>query len=271
MDIARFQETVWDHYRQHARDLPWRRTTDPYAILVSEIMLQQTQVQRVLPKYEQFLHAFPDLDTLATASLAEVLAVWQGLGYNRRALALHKSAAVILAFHGGRVPAHVEQLASLPGVGRATAGAISAYAFNRPSVFIETNIRAVFLYHFFPGLTGIADAQILPLVESTLDRDNPREWYYGLMDLGAFLKRSCPNPARASKHHSRQAPYEGSNRELRARLLRVLLESGAGIGLTPEELAQLIPGRPPELLENVVAALRREGFLALDGERVRVM
>ena len=179
-----FRDLILAHYRAHGRDLPWRQTTDPYRILVSEIMLQQTQVERVAVKYREFLERFPDFESLAHAPKSEVLLAWQGLGYNRRAIALQGAAQRVIEEYGGRLPADVETLATFPGIGKATAAAICAYAFNMPVVYIETNIRRIFIHFFFQDREGVRDDEILPLVERALDRENPREWYSALMEYG---------------------------------------------------------------------------------------
>jgi A/G-specific adenine glycosylase len=227
--IRAFRARVRAHYRAHGRPMPWRETRDPYAILVSEIMLQQTQVDRVRAKYAAFLAAFPDVAALARAPLDRVLALWQGLGYNRRGLALSRIARRLVDEHGGRVPDDAAALEALPGIGQATAAAIRAYAFDAPVVFIETNVRRVFLHEFFPGRAGVPDAELLPLVAAALDRRRPREWYYALMDYGAALARTVPNPNRRSRHHVRQAPFAGSDRQVRGALLRALV-GGKGRG-----------------------------------------
>ena len=176
-EIARFRTRIYRHYQTHGRSLPWRETRDPYAILVSEVMLQQTQVARVLGKYGEFLARFPDFAHLAAAPLPEVLAAWQGLGYNRRALALKHLAVKVMAEHGGRLPRSEAALRRLPGIGPGTAGAVLAFAFEEPAVFIETNIRRVFLHCFFPGQEGVRDRHLLPYVAATLDRRRVRPWY----------------------------------------------------------------------------------------------
>ena len=224
-EVERFRRRVWAHDRRHYRSLPWRETNDPYAILVSEVMLQQTQVTRVGNYYGRFLARFPDPATLAAAPLAAVLELWSGLGYNRRALALHRAAGVLEREHAGVMPADRDALLRLPGVGPATAGALLAFAFARPAVFIETNIRRVFLHQYFPAAATVPDAALLPLVARTLDRRQPRRWYYALMDRGAALgQQRAGNPNRRSAHYSRQSPFAGSRRELRGRVIRLLTE-----------------------------------------------
>lgn len=224
--IEAFRAQIWAFYGACGRqDLPWRVTKEPYKILVSEVMLQQTQVARVEEKFSQFLWAFPTVEDLAKAPLKEVLAVWQGMGYNRRALALKRSSEKIVAEHGGRVPRGRAELEALPGIGSYTAGAIRAFAFDEPEVFIETNIRRVFIHQFFHDKQGIGDSEIVPLVEATLDRTQPREWYWALMDYGAELpKVARKNPNTQSKHYAKQSTFKGSLRELRGKVVRVLGE-----------------------------------------------
>lgn len=215
---------IYDHYDQYGRDLPWRKTEDPYAIVVSEIMLQQTQVNRVIDKYLEFIAAFPSVRSLAQVPLREVLRIWQGLGYNRRVLSLKKLADVVLADYDGEIPSDVRRLVKLPGIGPATAHSICAFAFNQPVVFIETNIRTVFIHHFFNDHNEVLDSEIRPLVEQTLDRDNPGRWYNALMDYGVALKKQFTNPGKKSAHYQKQAPFEGSNRQVRGAILKMLMK-----------------------------------------------
>jgi A/G-specific adenine glycosylase len=257
-EIRAFHEVVWRHYREHGRKLPWRETTDPYEILVSEVMLQQTQVSRVARKYRKFLSAFSDIEALAAAPLPEVLRVWQGLGYNRRALALHRLARTVVDQHGGIIPADVEILRELPGIGPATASAIRAFAFNQPVVFLETNIRTVFIHHFFAGRGKVRDKDVLPLVAETMDSDSPREWYWALMDYGVMLKERFGNPSRRSAHHARQSRFEGSNRQLRGRVLRALTSRGT---VTCDDLRRDL-GIGRSRLASILQELADEGFVA---------
>jgi A/G-specific adenine glycosylase len=259
---AKFRKTIYQHFREYGRRLPWRETNDPYDILISEIMLQQTQVERVLQKYQGFLDRFPDFGALAEAPFPEILAAWQGLGYNRRALALKRLAQRVAAEFGGRLPASQEILGTLPGIGPATAGALAAFAFNQPAVFIETNIRRVFLHFFFPAQAGITDREILPLVENTLDKDQSRVWYYALMDYGVMLKKIAPNPNRRSAHYARQAAFANSDRQVRGLILRILLKHPS---LNLQELAHKA-GQSRERTGVIVAQLEQEGFLAKKGE-----
>jgi len=222
--IQDFQELVLSYYYEHGRDMAWRHTSDPYQILVSEIMLQQTQVERVTIKFPEFIKAFPDFAALAHASLENVLSVWQGMGYNRRAVSLQKCAVKVMTEYNGLLPADSDILGTFPGIGSATASSIGAFAFNMPVVFIETNIRRVFIHFFFPYSATVHDAEILPLVEQTLYRTNPRIWYWALMDLGSALKKTCENPNRRSAHYTKQSPFEGSDREIRGSILKILLK-----------------------------------------------
>jgi A/G-specific adenine glycosylase len=187
-------------------------------------MLQQTQVERVVEKYPLFIRRFPTVIALSRARLATVLRVWQGMGYNRRAVYLRLAAREILRLYGGAVPSGQEELDNLPGIGAATASSIRAFAFNKPSVFIETNIRSVFIHHFFSGKENISDASLLPLLQRTLDTENPRRWYSALMDYGAYLKKQYANPSRKSAHHKPQRAFQGSTRQVRGHIIKLLVE-----------------------------------------------
>ena len=217
-----FRELVWQKGRELYRDMPWRQNTQPYYVLVSELMLQQTQVDRVIPKFEAFIRQFPDEKTLAEASLADVLRLWSGLGYNRRAKFLHEAARKITNELNGIFPGTRERLLQLPGVGRGTAGAIMVYAFNQPEVFIETNVRTVYFYHFFQDSEEISDAEVLPLIQETIDREHPKEFYWALMDYGTWLKRNGAGRITLSKHYKKQSPLKGSVREVRGQIMKLL-------------------------------------------------
>ena len=238
--------------------MPWRLTHDPYRILVSEIMLQQTQVSRVVPFYKNFIKQFPNFRLLAKAKLVDVLCAWQGLGYNRRALSLQKLAKEILEKYKGRLPRDRKTLESLPGIGSYTAGAIRAFAFNEPEIFIETNIRRVFIHFFFPRRSGVTDMALKRCIKRTLDRKHPREWYYGLMDYGAMLgvATKYENPNRRSAHYARQSKFAGSDRELRGKVLRILL--------TKKRLSMA------KLPEKITAGLVRDGFIVKHGGFVSI-
>lgn len=250
---------MWDYYAAHGRnDLPWRQpepdgSFDPYKILVSEVMLQQTQVSRVIPKFRAFVTAFPTIDALAAAPLAEPLRLWSGLGYNRRAKFLWQAAQQ--AAKG--LPKDSQALRQLSGIGPNTAGAILAYAYNQPAVFIETNIRTVFMHHFFSGQQDVRDAVIADVVARSLP-DNPRAWYWALMDYGTHLKQTVGNLNVASAHYVKQSPFEGSRRQIRGQLLRLL---GTG-SRTKDQLAAVIPD---EHLVDVLKDLTGEGLIQKQG------
>ena len=266
-DIDSFRKTVFSYYRRHGRDLPWRKTREPYRIFVSEMMLQQTPVKRVLEKYGRFMERFPDFESVAKAPLKDVLAAWQGLGYNRRAIALQKAGGMVVREFGGELPRTVERLMTLPGIGHATACEIAAFAFEAPVVFIETNVRTVFIHHFFTDADArVSDREILPLVEETLDVTRPREWYYALMDYGVMLKKEKGNPGRRSAHHVRQAPFENSDRQVRGGIVRLLVAEPV---LSEYQIARRIRKSRRRVRENL-ERLESEGFLQRRGGRYRI-
>lgn len=260
------RRVICHYYHHQGRQMAWRETTDPYRIFVSEVMLQQTGVERVRQKYVDFIEKFPDFPALAAAEQRDVLAVWQGLGYNRRAIALHRSARIVMETFGGALPRTVDDLESLPGIGHATASSIAAFAFNVPTVFIETNVRRVFIHFFFRGREGITDAEILPLVAETLDPEHPREFYWGVMDYGTMLKKRYPNPNRRSASYALQSRFEGSDRQVRGRILRALISEGS------MDAASLFAGLEVDrkkgeiILQKMVA----EGFVAEESGKYRL-
>jgi A/G-specific adenine glycosylase len=258
-----FRAEVWAHYRAERREMPWRDLDDPYAVLVSEVMLQQTQVARVMQRWPEWMAAFPTVSALAVAPLPAVLERWQGLGYNRRALALKRAAEIALERFGGSLPGDEALLRTLPGVGSTTAAAVVNYAFRLPSPFIETNVRAVFLHRFFADAEDVPDSALRPLVEATWDRADPRGWGYALMDYGVHLKRTLPNPSRRSRHHSRQSPFEGSKRQRRARLLREVLSEPGGESTDYASALGLAQAEATALLEELAG----EGLVAESGGR----
>jgi len=266
-EIAAFRKRVLAFYRQHGRhDMPWRHTDDPYRILVSEIMLQQTQVGRVTEKYPEFLAACPDIAALARAPQSAVVAAWQGMGYNRRAIALKRCAEKVVSEYGGTLPRDPEVLATFPGIGPATASSICAFAFNLPVIFIETNIRRVFIHSFFPDKETVTDKEILPLVERALDRKNPRVWYWALMDYGTALKKTVPNPNRRSAAYVKQAPFAGSDRGIRGKILKTLVNSP---GLAKNEICGMVR-EEPDRVYRLLDALEKERFLVCDSGTFRL-
>lgn len=258
--------------------MPWKKTRDSYRIFVSEVMLQQTQVSRVLVKYPEFLKSFPNWKALAKAPIPKLLLVWQGMGYNRRALHLKKAACIVVEKYRGKLPKNVELIDELPGVGKATAASIAASAFNLPTVFIETNIRRAFIHHFFPtsiysniprniGIKTVSDTEILPLVEKTLDRANPREWYWALMDYGAMLGRTIENPNRRSRHYVKQSAFKGSSREARGKILKTLLGKQS---MTLKEL-RILGDLKFHIINKILDDLILEGFISKISDRYELL
>ena len=261
--ILQFQQMVLSYYNNYGREMAWRDTTEPYMILVSEIMLQQTQVERVKIKFPEFIGAFSDFASLAVAPLTEVLSAWQGMGYNRRAIAIQKCAIRVMNEYSGILPADVDLLATFPGIGRATASSIAAFAFNLPVIFIETNIRRVFIHFFFSGTDTVSDADLLPIVEKSLYRENPRVWYWALMDLGSALKKTVPNPNRRSVHYTKQEPFEGSDRKIRGSILKLLLKE---YSLEDKEIFGYV-AEDPYRVRKILGDLEREGFIRSNNNR----
>lgn len=271
-------------YSSEARDLPWRRTRDPYAILVSEVMLQQTQAERVAPKYEEFLTRFPSFEALADAGVAEVIRAWAPLGYNRRAVNLHRLARAVQEEHGGRLPDDPATLRALPGVGRYTAAAIACFAFGRSEPVVDTNIRRVL--GRLSDRIGLKPAEQEDLARRYLPMEQAADWNQALMDIGATLCTSlapscllCPLssicPSRGRVVRERRAaygarrnakPFIESDRYLRGRIVALLraLPPGesarfgsvlAALGMSVEE---------NERLRRLLRALSADGLLALD-------
>jgi len=220
--------------------------------MVSELMLQQTQVPRVVPKYRAFLERFPTAARLAEADLGDVLREWQGLGYNRRAKFLWQAAQAVAKL--GHFPDTAAELVQLPGIGPNTAGAILAYAYNQPAVFVETNVRTVYIHHFCGDREGIGDTEIARLVEQTLDREQPREFYWALMDYGSHLKATVGNLNKASKHYTKQSKFHGSRRQVRGQVIRLL-------GAKHHSLAELQAAIADGRLAAVLHELEQEGLV----------
>lgn len=260
-NILAFQNHIYQFYQTHRREFPWRNTTDPYQILVSEYMLQQTQTQRVIEKYEQFIHRFPDFASLADAPLPKVLQYWSGLGYNRRAMYLKRCAEQVHKRYADMLPPSVEALQKIPGIGPYTAAAIIAFAFNQPAVLIETNIRAVYIHFFFHNRTDVDDKELKPLIQKTMDTDDPREWYYALMDYGVMLKKKFKNPTRKSRQYTRQPPFKGSQRQIRGGIIRELLTKSS---TTENELCSTLQ-ISPEKIQPILAQLEKEQIIIKKG------
>lgn len=267
--ITDFQTKVLRHYNQQGRhELPWRQAEDngsfdPYKILVSELMLQQTQVPRVIPKFLLFTEAFPSFESLAAAPLSDVLKMWSGLGYNRRAKFLLQTAQLVKSQYNGKLPTAHTELVTLPGIGHNTAGAIRAYAFNEPVVFVETNIRTVFIHHFFPDGDKVPDSELLPIIEASIPDSGARSWYWALMDYGTHLKQTVGNVSKSSASYAKQSKFEGSKRQIRGKLLRILAEEHH----TKKQLKELIAD---ERLDAVLEDLIKEGFVERKGSQYKL-
>lgn len=270
LSLEDFQRKVKAMGEEHHRELPWRYIDDPYAVLVSEVMLQQTQVKRVLDYWPRFMRTFPSIDALASSEVSLVLELWQGLGYNRRALALKKSAEICSRDYKGNLPVSYGELVALPGIGPATAAGVLSFALQKPSMYLETNVRTVFLHELFPGECEVPDKLIEPLVRLSCPSVDPRSWYYALLDYGAYLKATNPNPSRRSKHHSKQSKFEGSRRQKRAEILRMVLASeGMAEPQIIRELADFEREHKREapdesLVEGILSDLLSEGFLRFE-------
>jgi len=254
--ISNFQKMIWHNYHTSGRTFSWRETYNPYHIFVSEIMLQQTQTIRVEKKYEQFIARFANFASLAKAPLYEVLDAWQGLGYNRRAKFLHQSAQIITNQYDGNVPNDIKTLQTLPGIGAATAGSIAAFAFNAPTIFVETNIRVVFIHLFFADKEKISDTQLLSLASQTVDKSSPRTWYYALTDYGAMLKSKGINPINKSKTYNKQSKFQGSDRQIRGAIIKILLKDKKQdlkqICNTLKQSLQADPKRTKQIIKKLV-------------------
>ena len=264
MNTIDFNEEVWQKAGELYRDMPWRDNTEPYYVLVSELMLQQTQVERVIPKFELFIHTFPTIESLAKAPLSEVLTLWSGLGYNRRAKFLHATAKKVIADFEGTIPDTYDSLTSLPGIGPNTAGAILAYSFNQPVVFIETNVRTVYFHHFFKDQALVTDKELREIVENTVDREHPRQWYWGVMDYGSYLKKQGVGRINQSSHYKKQPPLKGSMREVRGLILKALAKKAYNL----DELRAELP--KDERFEASVKALIAEGFINRTSDLLRL-
>lgn len=263
-DLA-FRDEVWQRGRELFRDMPWRQKTDAYSILVSELMLQQTQVDRVIPKFNDFMQRFPTIQSLATAPLADVLIAWSGLGYNRRAKYLHEAAKKVMTDFHGTIPDSYQNLVDLPGIGPNTAGAILAYSFNQPVVFIETNIRTVYFYHYFEDQPQVTDVELRAVVQRTADQEHPREWYWAMMDYGSYLKKQGAGRLDKSSHYKKQTPIKGSLREVRGQILKILLVGD----LAEPALAAQLPH--DERYTIALNALLKESLVAETDGRLHLM
>lgn len=278
-NLEAFRARVFLHGEALYRDLPWRNTHDAYEIWISEVMLQQTQVSRVDGRWQHWLELFPTVDALAAASSTDVLSEWQGMGYNRRALLLHNAAQTIVETYHGAMPRKLKELCAIPSIGKATAAGIRAFAYDLPGVYLETNVRTVFLHELMPDAVDVPDSALVPLIEEACPKEmltitgaahpcTPRSWYYALLDYGAHLKKTLPNPSRRSRAHTKQSRFEGSHRQKRAAIVRLLLgaqTAGLDIQQATEALnaSEIEAGRTPvdeTYVLGTLDELTREGF-----------
>jgi A/G-specific adenine glycosylase len=262
--IADLQRTVLDWYAGNGRELPWRRTLDPYAILVSEIMLQQTQVSRVLPRYLAFLERFPDLETLSASTLTDVLAEWSGLGYNNRAERLRRCAQAVTATAAGpaRLPQTYPELVALPGLGPYTARAVLIFAHNADLAAVDANVRRV-LTHELRLPHDLPPAALQEVADAALPNGRSRDWHNGLMDYGALVLTGRVTGIAA---RTRQAPFAGSRRWWRSRIVRSLLDHGPADATSLRLALDIDAGQLDELLdllEKDGIVERRDGLVRL--------
>ncbi|MBE6464126.1 MAG: adenine glycosylase [Eggerthellaceae bacterium] len=266
-----FIEKVYSQGKLAYREMPWRNISDAYGVLVSEVMLQQTQVSRALGRWERFMKRFPTVESLANAQMGEVLEEWQGLGYNRRALSLKRACETCMSDMGGTLPHTAKELQALPGIGPSTAAGVVAFAYNKPAVYLDTNVRAVFIHELFPDRDQVKDRELIPLVEDTCPNTDPRTWYYALLDYGVVLKSQGANPSRRSAQYARQSSFQGSHRQKRAEVLRIVLGNP---GIAYDELKARLDlfeeksGRgvcTDEEFDSIIEDLINEGFFSRDG------
>ena len=262
--VDAFRNIIYSYFKKYGRKFSFRENITPYNVLVSEIMLQQTQTSAVSEKFLRFITLFPDFNTLNLAPLKDVVKAWHGLGYNRRAIALKRIAEKIIKDYNGELPDSLKDLENLPQIGHNTASSIITFAFNKPAVFIETNIRRVFIYFFFQK-KNVKDKEILPLVEKVLDKENPRKWYYALMDYGVMLKKAHPELNKRSAHYKKQATFKGSDREIRGNILKLLLEHGE---LLEKDLIEKFK-IDYERLNKILNQLTKEGFIIRNNDLIK--
>jgi len=273
MTILKFQKKILSWRTKNRRNMPWRKTSDPYKILVSEVMLQQTQVSRVVPKYREFLKEFPTLKAVAETSNANLLRVLRGLGYWRRARFLKATAQTILKKYKGVFPKEPEVLERLPGIGRYTARALACFAFNNPETFIDTNIRRVYLHFFFPNRKNVSDKEILKIAQKCLysishgrrkESITAREWHYALFDYGAMaLKDKAIN--KRSRHYAKQSRFEGSFRSFRTSIMRFLLDQPKQKATTNKIKRMLRKGGSPYPSEKLLVSLEKDDLIKKQG------
>jgi A/G-specific adenine glycosylase len=291
-DRRAFRAAIFRWYRRNARDLPWRRRSDPYSVLVSETMLQQTQVVRVIPKFEKFLAAFPTIASLARAPLADVLRLWSGLGYNSRAKRLHETARTVVRDFDGHVPRAIDELRTLPGVGRYTAGAIASFAYGADEAAVDVNVGRV-LSRALVGKDRVGGSVIWELASRVVPHGRASMWNHALMDVGALFCRPNPDCAgcparrvcvfstsgtserktgvRRGRALAAKAPFIGSRRYYRGRVVRALT-SAPCLSLLElgEKVKEDFAATDVAWLRDLVTELERDGLVAMDAARSHV-
>lgn len=255
-----FRRLVWDHYKKQGRHaLPWRRTRNAYKILVSEVMLQQTQVERVIPYYKAWVKRWPTARSLASAPLSDVLKAWQGLGYNRRAKALHECAKELAK--RTTFPKTKTELIKLPGIGDYTASAVLCFAYGQPELLMETNIRTAITHHFFADKKEVHDAEIREVLASLASRENSRQWNLALMDYGAHLKRTGVKLNSKAKGYRKQSKFAGSDREVRGAIVRALSIAPT----SRQKLTRLLGVKRSEQVRTQLKKLEKEALVVRKG------
>lgn len=272
-----FYTIVLNYYQANGRhDLPWRVDINPYRVLISEVMLQQTQVERVIPFFERWMCELPTWEALADAPQTQVLKLWKGLGYNSRALRLQKLASIVTTEHDGVLPSDFKTLCSLPGIGNYTAAAVRAFAFNLYTPLIETNVRRVFIHHFFTDQHNVEDSEILSIINDMGEIENPRQWYSALMDYGTTLPKVIKNnPNRQSKHYTKQSRFEGSDRQIRGALLDILLNAKdhtmSKTALYKKLSLKLDNVEQEQRYNKIITDLQAEGFICQEKRSYRLV
>ena len=280
--VSEFNRTLFAWHKNNFRGMDWRNTRDPYCILVSEIMLQQTQVARVTEKYAEFLNKFPTAKKLAAAPLGDVLTVWSGLGYNRRAKFLHNCAKEVVINYGGKFPVTFESLVKLPGIGISTAGALLAFSFGQDTPMIDTNIRRILVRVFFKKNIP-SDKELYAFASSIIPKGKGREWNYAMLDLGATL---CT--ARNHSHHDLECPlsrlhgkvddfiykkpqknFAGSDRFYRGKILKALTEKGSESQLEIMKQLSEYKGNKIQIIQ-ILERLLKEGMIVKKANKYRL-
>lgn len=260
--ILAFRREVWRFYRRHRRDLPFRDTTDPYAITVAEVMLQQTQVERVVPYYAEWITRWPDWASLARAENRQILEIWSGLGYNRRALYLGQLANRVMTDFGGKLPSDPQVLQTLPGIGPYTAHAILIFAFNRSLITIDTNIRKVLLFEFaLPTTTSKQELETL--AKRILPRGRARDWHNALMDYGNL---ALPRRMEHIPPATRQSRFDGSRRQIRGAIVKALVKRRQ---LSIAQLPGMLPF-PKGRIREALDSLRKDGLIVKKNSIIRL-